>query len=105
MGLDPRVERPFRYVREDFFFGGRFRDLEDRNAQLRQWLDTVANVRVHGTTRRVVADHFAEEHPSLQGLRPSSKSRARRTIASRCQKATEDAACAEILVGTRAGNY
>jgi hypothetical protein len=28
----------------------------------------VANVRVHATTRRVVAEHFAEEHPSLQGL-------------------------------------
>jgi hypothetical protein len=25
-------------------------------------------VRVHATTRRVVAEHFAEEHPSLQGL-------------------------------------
>jgi transposase len=63
-----KVERPFRYVREDFFLGGRFRDLEDLNAQLHQWLDTVANVRVHATTRRVVAEHFAEEHPSLQGL-------------------------------------
>jgi hypothetical protein len=55
-------------VREDFFLGGRFRDLEDLNAQLLQWLETVANVRVHATTRRVVAEHFAEEHPSLQGL-------------------------------------
>ena len=63
-----KVERPFRYVREDFFLGGQFRDLEDLNAQLHQWLDTVANVRVHATTRRVVAEHFAEEHPSLQGL-------------------------------------
>ena len=28
----------------------------------------MANVRVHATTRRVVAEHFTEEHPSLQGL-------------------------------------
>ena len=63
-----KVERPFRYVREDFFLGGQFRNLEDLNAQLHHWLDTVANVRVHATTRRVVAEHFAEEHPSLQGL-------------------------------------
>ena len=35
-----KVERPFRYVREDFFLGSQFRDLEDLNAQLRQWLDT-----------------------------------------------------------------
>ena len=55
-------------MREDFFLGGQFRDLEDLNAQLHQWLDTVANVRVHATTWRVVAEHFAEEHPSLQGL-------------------------------------
>jgi hypothetical protein len=55
-------------VREDFFLGGQFRDLADLNAQLHQWLDTVANVRTHATTRRVVAEHFAEEHPSLQGL-------------------------------------
>ena len=58
-----KVERPFRYEREDFFLGDRFRDLADLNAQLRHWLDTVANVRVHATTRRVVAEHFAEEHP------------------------------------------
>jgi hypothetical protein len=63
-----KVERPFRYVREDFFLGGQFRDLADLNAQLHQWLDTVANVRTHATTRRVVAEHFAEEHPSLQRL-------------------------------------
>ena len=31
------------------------------------WLDTVANVRVHGTTQRVVAEHFAEERPSPDG--------------------------------------
>lgn len=63
-----KVERPFRYVREDFFLGGQFRNLDDLNAQFHQWLDTVANVRVHATTRRVVAERFAEERPSLQRL-------------------------------------
>lgn len=38
------------------------------NRQLREWLDTVANVRVHGTTQRVVLQHFREERPALQGL-------------------------------------
>ncbi|MER9883952.1 group II intron reverse transcriptase/maturase, partial [Mesorhizobium sp. M0118] len=33
-------ERPFRYIREDFFLGRSFRNLEDLNAQLRHWLDT-----------------------------------------------------------------
>jgi transposase len=61
-----KVERPFRYIREDFFLGRSFRNLEDLNTQFGQWLDQVANVRVHATTRRVVAEHFAEERPKLQ---------------------------------------
>ncbi|MHC2422096.1 hypothetical protein ACVMB2_006007 [Sinorhizobium meliloti] len=38
-----KVERPFRYIREDFFLAGSFRNLDDLNAQLRHWLDSVAN--------------------------------------------------------------
>jgi transposase len=63
-----KVERPFRYVREDFFLAGTFRDLDDLNAQLRHWLDKVANPRVHATTRRVVDAAFAEERPQLGPL-------------------------------------
>jgi transposase len=63
-----KVERPFRYVREDFFLGGCFRDLDDLNAQFRHWLDAVANRRTHATTHRVVAEHFAEEQPKLLAL-------------------------------------
>jgi transposase len=63
-----KVERPFRYIREDFFLGRSFRNLDDLNMQFRQWLNQVANVRVHATTRRVVAEHFAEERPTLQRL-------------------------------------
>ena len=46
-----KVERPFRYIREDFFLGGVFRNLDDLNDQLRHWLDTVANPRMHATTQ------------------------------------------------------
>jgi len=63
-----KVERPFSYIRQDFFLGRRFRDLDDLNAQLIGWLDTVANIRVHGTTQRVVAEAFAAEQPELQTL-------------------------------------
>ena len=63
-----KVERPFRYVREDFFLARSFRNLDDLNGQFRQWLDHVANARTHATTHRVVAEHFAEEKPSLQPL-------------------------------------
>jgi len=63
-----KVERPFRYIREDFFLGRSFRDMDDLNRQLADWLATVANVRLHGTTNRIVADAFAAEQPELQAL-------------------------------------
>ena len=63
-----KVERPFRYIREDFFLGGSFRNLDDLNAQLRHWLDTVANPRVHATTQRIVNEAFAEEKSALKPL-------------------------------------
>ena len=63
-----KVERPFRYIREDFFLAGSFRNLEDLNGQLRHWLDTVANPRVHATTLKVVNEAFAEERPALISL-------------------------------------
>ncbi|USI77635.1 IS21 family transposase [Sphingopyxis sp. USTB-05] len=63
-----KVERPLRYIREDFFPGRSFRTMEDLNAQFIVWLDTVANARVHCTTQRVVAEAFAEEQDELQRL-------------------------------------
>lgn len=63
-----KVERPFRYVREDFFLGRSFRNLDDLNAQFQHWLDTVANPRRHATTGRIVLEHFAEEKPYLKAL-------------------------------------
>jgi len=63
-----KVERPFRYIREDFFLARSFRNLDDLNAQLRHWLDSVANPRTHATTLRVVNEAFAEERPHLRPL-------------------------------------
>src|SRR5204862_477459 len=40
-----KVERPFRYIREDFFLARSFRNLDDLNAQLSHWLAAVANPR------------------------------------------------------------
>jgi transposase len=63
-----KVERPFSYIRQDFFLGRTFRSLDDLNTQLDDWLATVANVRLHGTTQRIVSDAFAAEQPELQNL-------------------------------------
>jgi transposase len=63
-----KVERPFSYIRQDFFLGRTFRNLDDLNAQLDDWLATVANVRLHGTTQRIVSEAFAAEQTELQSL-------------------------------------
>jgi transposase len=63
-----KVERPFRYIREDFFLGGAFRNLDDLNGQLRHWLDTVANPRLHATTHRIINEAFAEEKAALKPM-------------------------------------
>lgn len=63
-----KVERPFRYIREDFFLGGTFRDLDDLNLQFGNWLANVANPRVHASTGRIVNEVFAEEQTTLQLL-------------------------------------
>ena len=63
-----KVERPFRYVRQDFFLGRSFYDIEDLNAQLDDWRHNLANTRRHGTTRRIVNEAFAEEQPQLKPL-------------------------------------
>jgi transposase len=67
-----KVERPFRYIREDFYLARSFRNLDDLNAQLAHWLGTVANPRVHATTRRVVNDAFVEEKLQPLALVPFS---------------------------------
>ncbi len=63
-----KVERPFRYIREDFHLARTFHNLDDLNAQFRHWLDTVANPRTHATTGRVVNEAFAEERTALRPL-------------------------------------
>ena len=63
-----KVERPYRYIRQDFFEGRSFRNLDDLNHQLEGWLDGVANSRIHGTTRRVVAEAFVEDQAALLAL-------------------------------------
>lgn len=63
-----KVERPFSYIRQDFFLARTFRNLDDLNEQLQNWLATVANIRLHGTTQRIVSEAFAAEKPELQAL-------------------------------------
>ena len=64
-----KVERGVDYVQENALRGRSFESLEGQNRFLRDWELTVADTRVHGTTRRHVGKHFNEvERAALQPL-------------------------------------
>ena len=65
-----RVENGVGYVKKNFLNGLELLDLSAVNAAARIWLDTVANVRIHGETHRRPVDLFAEEQPRLRALNP-----------------------------------
>ncbi len=65
-----KVERPIRYIRNNFFYGREFVSDDDLNARTLLWLDSVANARVHGTLKERVADRFERERPCLSPLTP-----------------------------------
>ena len=66
-----KVERPVRYLRDNFVYGRTFLNDADLDQQRRLWLDRVANVRVHGTTRERPAERFdRDERVLLQPLAP-----------------------------------
>ena len=60
-----RVERAVAYLRNSFFYGRSFYDLEDLNLQVDRWLGETANSRVHGTTCEVPAERLAKERAHL----------------------------------------
>ena len=81
-GITPRACRPYRtqtkgkvesgvkYVRGNFWVGLRYRDLADLNTQGHTWLDTIANVRIHGTTDEVPFQRLAREGLTSIAVKP-----------------------------------
>ena len=66
-----KVERPVRYLRDNFVYGRTFANDADLDQQRRHWLDDIANVRVHATTRERPRDRFdRDERLLLQPLAP-----------------------------------
>lgn len=55
-----KVERPIRYLRDNFLYGRTFLSDADLNAQVLDWLTLTANVRLHRTTEQVPATMFQE---------------------------------------------
>jgi transposase len=63
-----KVESSVGYVKGNALAARSFTSLAAQNAHLAQWESTVADQRIHGTTRRQVAQLFAEEKPLLKPL-------------------------------------
>ena len=63
-----KVERGVAYVRTNALKGRRFKSLAEENLFLSYWESSVADTRIHGTTRKQVAACFEEERPHLQPL-------------------------------------
>jgi transposase len=63
-----RVENGVGYVKKNFLAGLEIPDFSALNPAARQWLDTVANVRLHGETRDKPAQLWHKERASLRPL-------------------------------------
>lgn len=63
-----KVERPFRYIDENFCNGRTFRSREEFRDGLAWWRDTHAMQRPHPVTKRTLAVMLDEERPYLQPL-------------------------------------
>jgi hypothetical protein len=62
------VESGIRYIRSGFLPGREANSVDDLRSQLRAWVATVANMRVHGTTHQVVQEAWQAERVYLQPL-------------------------------------
>jgi len=63
-----RVENGVGYVKKNFLAGLAIPDFRVLNPAARHWLDTVANVRLHGETRQKPTDLWQQERPHLRPL-------------------------------------
>ena len=65
-----RVENGVGYVKKNLLAGLDLPPFDAMENMSRQWLETIANVRIHGETRRKPVEMFSEEKPSLSPLPP-----------------------------------
>jgi transposase len=63
-----KVESSVKYVKGNALAGRKFGSLAELNRHLADWEKTVADRRIHGTTKRQVAELFGLERPSLLPL-------------------------------------
>jgi transposase len=66
-----RVESGVGYVKKNFLRGLELTDFAVVQAAAQVWLDTIANVRIHGETHQRPVDLLAQERPHLRALNPN----------------------------------
>jgi transposase len=66
-----RVESGVGYVKKNFLRGLELTEFSAIQAAAQVWLDTIANVRIHGETHQRPLDMFQEERPHLRTLNPN----------------------------------
>ena len=64
-----RVENGVGFVKKNFLAGQEFIDFSSVQPAAQLWVDTVADVRVHGATQRRPVDMFEEERAQLKRLK------------------------------------
>lgn len=84
-----RIERGVGYIKKSFFNGSKFTSLDEAKHALQVWLSEVANVRIHGTTRKQPLELFNNvEKTALLPLNENRYDCARvlnRTVDSMCR--------------------
>jgi len=65
-----RVENGVGYVKKNFLTGLDIPDFSAINTAARNWLESIANIRIHGETRKKPLELFQEEKTQLQPLPP-----------------------------------
>ncbi|MFH1185946.1 MAG: IS21 family transposase [Chloroflexota bacterium] len=64
------VENAVGYVKHNFLSGRPLTQFDSINPAVCLWMEQIANVRIHGTTRRHPVDLFVAEKPMLKALPP-----------------------------------
>ncbi len=65
------VENAVGYIKKNFLAGMDLDDFKTINPAAQHWLETIANVRIHGETRKQPKDMFKEEAACLSPLPPT----------------------------------
>jgi transposase len=65
-----RVEAGVGYIKKNFLHGLELTDFHAIGAAAKVWLDTIANVRIHGETQQRPVDLLVQERPHLRPLNP-----------------------------------